>query len=207
MPRYLPYNAPSKERMAALVDGIFAVAMTLLVIDLKLPDGLRLDSDRALLDYFSEASGSFTAYVLSFLVTALLWIGHNYQFRYLERLDRRLLWINILFLLLITLVPFGTNLIASHPHLPVAAGIYAAMMALLNIALLAHARAMGASPELHSKEWTPLLARQVQRRLAVICTIPLAALAVAPFSSVWSVRLFYALAALHFAPHRHKAAT
>ncbi len=189
--------------MAALADGIFSVAMTLLVIDIRLPEGMRVTTSADLARYLASAASTFVAYFVSFLVLAMIWVGHNYQFRYVERLDRRLLWVNLAFLLLVTLVPFTTNVIAWHANLSLAASLYAINLGLLNIALYVHLRCMAASPDTHTVELTPTLARHIERRLLLICGIPVLALVVAQFSPWWSVHVFYLLAVLHFVPHRH----
>ena len=106
-----------KSRIAALVDGIFAVAMTLLVLDLKLPEGLKMSSDAELWRQLLELTGRFSTYALSFIVLGTFWIGHHSLFHFVRKVNRGLLWLNMLFLLFITLLPFSTNLLSGHTHL------------------------------------------------------------------------------------------
>ena len=71
-----------KSRIAALVDGIFAVAMTLLVLDLKLPEGVKLSSDAKVWRQLLELTGRFSTYALSFIVLGTFWIGHHSLFSF-----------------------------------------------------------------------------------------------------------------------------
>lgn len=196
---------PTKARVETLVDGIFSVAMTLLVLDVRLPEGLRLETNADLLNHFSSVGQAFTVYVFSFVVLAMFWVAHNYQFHIVERVDRTLLWINLGFLLLTTMVPFTTNLVASHAHLWVAVAIYALNLALLGIGLLAHVGWMLRHPALASSELTPALGRRIQRRLILISAVPVLAALLAPFSPVWAMRSLLLLVVLHFLPHRAEA--
>ena len=196
---------PTKARLETLIDGIFSVAMTLLVLDVRLPEGLRLESNADLLNHFSSVGQAFTVYVFSFVVLAMFWVAHNYQFHLVERVDRLLLWINLGFLLLTTMVPFTTNLVASHAHLWVAVTVYALNLALLGTALLAHLGWMLRRPALVSPELTPALGRRIQRRLILISAVPLLTAALAPLSPTWAMRSLFLLVVLHFLPHRADA--
>src|SRR5450631_226935 len=95
-----------KNRVEALVDGIFAVAMTLLVLDIKVPQGLGLASDTALRSKLADQSGNFRIYVISFIVLGMYWISHHMQFHLVRSVDRVVLWINLLFMFGVSMVPF-----------------------------------------------------------------------------------------------------
>jgi uncharacterized membrane protein len=193
-------RVPSKARVEALVDGIFAVAMTLLVLDIKLPEGVRLDSNAQLLEHFSSLTQAFLVYVLSFVVLAMFWAAHNNQFHLLQRLDRPLLWTNFAFLLLTTMVPFTTDLVSSHGNLSLAATLYAANLLLLGAALWLHLRCMRAQPGLAGPELTPAVARAIQRRIGLFCGVAVVAMAVAQLVPAWGTRTFLVMLLLHFLP-------
>jgi len=89
----------AKQRLEALVDGIFAVAMTLLVLDIKLPENVVYASDQALWARLVTLERHFLIYVISFLVIGMYWIGHHMQFHFVRLVDRRMIWINLIFLL------------------------------------------------------------------------------------------------------------
>jgi uncharacterized membrane protein len=193
---------PPKSRVEALSDGIFAVVMTVLVLDLKLPPNAAMRTNDELMTYFSSITHAFIVYVLSFIVLIMYWVAHNYQFHYVRRLDRELFWINLAFLLLTTTIPFTTNLVTTHPDLSAAVCLYAANILLLAIMLLLHLRRMGRHPELVTAEFAHLPRDGSQRRLLALCSVPVLAIIVAQFSPHWGLRMFYLLAALHFLlPH------
>src|SRR5205814_9666393 len=106
----------SAERLAALSDGIFAVAMTLLVLDLRVPaaEAVHRESDlwRALLAF----SPRFIMYLMSFLTLGIFWVGQQTQLNNLSRSDRHLTWIHIAFLFGISITPFSTTLLAEYPR-------------------------------------------------------------------------------------------
>jgi len=99
----------SKGRIEALADGIFAVAMTILVLDIRAPSySVRLD--RKAFDAFVEGLGDpLMNYLISFLLLSLFWIWHHRQSTRIRRTDPVHLAINLLFLAAVCLVPFSTS--------------------------------------------------------------------------------------------------
>ncbi|HLZ63604.1 MAG TPA: TMEM175 family protein [Ktedonosporobacter sp.] len=120
----LPGGGLGKSRIEALADGIFAVAMTLLVFNVHLPDALTgmSTSDVGSILYtlfLDKGQGAvLLAYAMSFAQLGVYWVSHQAQFQYIKRTDRYLLWINILFLLLISFVPFTTQALGAHWYDP-----------------------------------------------------------------------------------------
>lgn len=102
-------------RLVALVDGVFAVAMTLLVLDLKLPSGTR-DLASAL----AQMLPGFVVYLIVFASVAGYWIIHHRTFRYVARVDARLTLLSLLNLVFITLFPVAASIVGSHPLEPLA---------------------------------------------------------------------------------------
>jgi len=189
---------PRPARIEALVDGIFAVAMTLLVLDIKLPDELHFETDAELLRHFTTVEFTFANYVISFFVLGIFWTLHHFQFRFVLKLDRGLLWINLFFLFFTTLVPFTTSLAASHEQLQVPLTLYAINLLLLFLTLALHLNRLRRVPGLASDELTPAIASVMARRLLLVCVLPVLAIAVGMFAPRWGLRVFYLLALLHF---------
>ncbi|MBU0686835.1 MAG: DUF1211 domain-containing protein [Candidatus Margulisbacteria bacterium] len=99
------------QRIVSLTDGVFAIAMTLLVLNLELPspsDGITVTKLHQLL---ADQYYYFFDYALSFMLLGLYWIVHHQQFHYIRRTDRHHIWINIFILMFIALIPFSTSLI------------------------------------------------------------------------------------------------
>ncbi len=113
-------------------DAVFAIAITLLAIDIRLPD-TRIESDEALRRALAELAPQIWAFALSFIVIAQFWIGHLRTFRRVERLDSRLLAINLLLLFFIALLPFPTSVVASEGDTPTGATLYATFVVLAGL--------------------------------------------------------------------------
>lgn len=126
----------SLARLAALSDGIFAVAMTLLVLNLHLPVSGTLVSDHAVWELLVHLSPSLLTYGLSFLTLGIFWIGQQTQLDRFARSDRWLTWIHLAFLLAVTLMPFSTGLLAASITSRLALVVYWLNLLLLGIALL-----------------------------------------------------------------------
>lgn len=101
------------ERITLFSDGVIAIAITLLVLDIHLPD-VPLGSGSALRDALVDLGPKYFAYVLSFLVVGSFWIGHLQKFRLIRRYDAGLIWLNLLFLMTIGFVPFASSVLARH---------------------------------------------------------------------------------------------
>ncbi len=102
----------SVERLAALSDGIFAVAMTLLVLDLHTPLEKGVHSDRDLWLALGPIWHQLLPYLMSFLTLGIFWMGQQAQVNFLERGDRNLMWIHMAFLFAVSTMPFSTRLLS-----------------------------------------------------------------------------------------------
>ena len=118
-------------RIMAFTDGVMAVAITLLVLNLEVPTVPGDELDDALLDLFP----SLVAYLLSFALVGRFWIIHHRLFGTLRAFDSRLMTLNLTFLTLIVLVPFSTDLFDTYTQEPIAAAVLGAT---LGLAALTH---------------------------------------------------------------------
>jgi len=129
-----PSGMPTN-RVEALSDGVFAIAMTVLVLGIQVPDGGGADALSArLLSLWPK----FASYALSFVMLGVLWIGHHFQFQYIRRTDRALLWWNLIFLLAVTFLPFATGVLGNYPRTRLAAVLYGSTVFVAGVCLLAH---------------------------------------------------------------------
>lgn len=97
-----------------MADGIFAVAMTLLVLGLEIPDLPQETAAAALHETLALDWPKFQNYVLSFLLLAIFWINHHRQFHHVKRADEPFLWLNIFAFMLVAIVPFSTSLMSNY---------------------------------------------------------------------------------------------
>lgn len=114
----------SLERLAALSDGVFAIAMTLLVLDLRVPAAEAIHSERDLGHALVVLLPRLLVYSMSFLTLGIFWNGQQVHLQYMARGDRILSWMHLAFLAGITLIPFSTALLAEFIRYPLAVGVY-----------------------------------------------------------------------------------
>jgi uncharacterized membrane protein len=112
------------DRLAALSDGIFAVAMTLLVLDLHLPSGAQVHSERELLLALAALGPQWLAYGMSFVTLGIFWAGQQTQLNHIGEGTRDLTWIHLGFLFAVTVMPLSTRLLAEFITYRAAIGIY-----------------------------------------------------------------------------------
>jgi uncharacterized membrane protein len=122
-------------RILALSDGVFAIAVTLLILDIAVP---ATTSDDDLAKVLLNLWPRYLAYVLSFLVIARFWVIHHQTFRLIVRDTPVLVWLNFLLLLFIAFLPFPTAVLGSHEGSPAAAVLYATAVGLTSAASAAY---------------------------------------------------------------------
>jgi len=160
-----PYNrftGQSLERLTALSDGLFAVAMTLLVLDLRVPLSAAGSAytEHGPWDALLRLGPSFAAYLLSFTMLGTFWLAQHTLLGILGRCDRTLTWISLGFLFVVSLLPFSAALLAHFVRLRLAVGVYWLNILLLGVALECAAR-------YGRKVLVPGDARQSRSRLAI----------------------------------------
>jgi len=117
-----------KARLEAFSDGVFAIVITLLILNVKLPET----------DYEHLAEGlpgmlsSIGVYALSFLLIGMYWMFHHHTFSFIAEVDGVILWINIIFLLFISFLPFPTSMLGKYPLKELPILVYGINLILLN---------------------------------------------------------------------------
>jgi uncharacterized membrane protein len=145
---YHRFAGSSLDRLAALSDGVFAVAMTLLVLDLKAPSVPKraqhpiwsvggAGSEQPLLhDLLHQVAPRLLPYAMSFLTLGIFWVGQQTQLESFTRSTRALTWIHLAFLLSVTLMPFSTGLLAQDTTYQLSMGVYWLNLLALGLVLL-----------------------------------------------------------------------
>ena len=120
-------------RITAFSDGVFSIAITLLVLNLRLPSiGLSLSE---LSMRLRDQWPSLLSYILSFVIIGIYWVAHHNMFHYIKRSDRAFLWINILLLMCVAFIPFPAGLLGEYPEQRISLIIYASSLILTNLML------------------------------------------------------------------------
>lgn len=118
-------------RLEALTDGIFAIAMTILVLNVTVPHNTSVAAFLPALE--ASIVHKLFIYAGSFIILGTQWIGMDFQHGFLVKVDRPYLWVNIFFLMFLCVVPFSASLVASYPHFPISIYFYAINLILLNV--------------------------------------------------------------------------
>ncbi len=124
-------TAASPERLRTLADGVFAIVMTLLVLELSVPVVKGLPGNTELFQKLGEMWSEFPIYALSFMILGIFWVIHYSIFADVRRYDTTLVWLNIAFLMFVSLIPFSTALVGKNGFIKATAVIYGINMLLL----------------------------------------------------------------------------
>jgi uncharacterized membrane protein len=106
-------NARDTDRLETFSDGVIAIAITLLIIEIHVPE-IGDAGNRELLDQLLHLWPSYLGYAVSFLTIGIMWINHHLIFRFIRRTDQKLVVINTLFLLCVAFIPFPTGVMARY---------------------------------------------------------------------------------------------
>lgn len=126
-----------KTRTEAFSDGVIAIIVTILVLEVKVPQLQGGDLDRALLAAMWHALPLVGAYAVSFLVLLVFWVAHHHLLHGLKRVDRNFLFLNGLFLMVLAFVPAPTALVGEYPGARSGSVLYGVVLALAGIAFFA----------------------------------------------------------------------
>lgn len=128
----MPSRVMSTNRLETLSDGVFAIVITLLVLDLRLPPG-QGGLEAKLVSLWPR----ILAYAFTFAVVGVYWAGHHAIFYIVERVDKTLLWINIYLLMAVCFIPFPASILGKHPLDPTAIRFYAANLVAVGLGFIA----------------------------------------------------------------------
>jgi len=106
----------SLPRLISFSDGVFAIAVTLLVFNLKVPQIPAADAHLLLRRFIKEMLPHFATYILTFLLVALYWLFHHRMLNLVTRVDGPFIWMNIFYLLTISFIPFPSALFGAYPN-------------------------------------------------------------------------------------------
>jgi uncharacterized membrane protein len=120
-----------KNRIEALSDGIFAIVMTLLILEIHVPklspDASNVEVAPALIALWPK----FASYMVTFVSLGFFWVGHHIMYHTIRRADRTLLWLNIFFFMFVSLLPFSTSVLNAFPQAFIAPLFFGANLAVI----------------------------------------------------------------------------
>ncbi len=186
-------------RLEAFSDGVIAVAITLLVLNISVPAP---NEKQTLLDALLHLWPNYLGYITSFLVVGIIWINHHHLFRYVKRTDQGLFLLNTLFLLWIGLIPFATALVVRYLQLPeerTAALVYSGTLLLMSLTFVGLFWYAETHPQLVDPRVEPAVLRHLLKRSRMAIPFYLLAIVLCLVSVEASlilyilITLFYAL--------------
>ena len=183
---YNQISARGLERISALSDGLFAIAMTLLVLEVRVPILVGIDTDEALWEAILALAPQIVTYLLSFLTLGIFWGGQQTQLNHFDRADRNLTWIHLAFLAAVAAMPFSTSLLADYFELRLAVVVYWLNLLALGVFLYAswsYAERAG----LVRADSPPEVGPAVRRRIAVYQGLYAVGAALSLIDTRWSI--------------------
>ena len=195
-----PYNDTA--RIEAFSDGVFAIAITLLVIEIRPP---HVERGESLLDGLVHLWPSYLGYAISFLVIGTVWANHHNRFRLIARSDHQFLFLNVLFLMCVAFIPFPTALLAEYlpttgDHRTIAVAVYAGTLAVTAIFFTLLWLYAAGNYRLVDRRTDPSVLRAMTRRFVLGMLLYVVAFALAFVSVAASLALIVALALLFVLP-------
>jgi uncharacterized membrane protein len=174
-------------RILALSDGVFAIAITLLILEIAVP---ATTSDAGLPKALLGLWPRYLAYVLSFVVIARFWAVHRLAFRLIARDNAVLVGLNLLLLMFVAFLPFPTNVVGAHAGSPAAAVLYAASVCLASTASAAYwwyasGRGNLLRPDAGQAQIRAMRARGLSGAVFFALTLPIAAFAPHLAEVIW----------------------
>jgi uncharacterized membrane protein len=188
----------STRRIEALTDGIFAIAMTLLVLTLTLPDATQTKLN--LSELLAAQWPKFFNYALSFALLAIFWIVHHQQFHYIRRTNRTHIWINIGILMFVALVPFTTDVAGDYSRQTIAELLFSGNLLILGLFFLLN---WVYSCHNHRLVDADLSRRAIFRGTIRNCITPIVAaisMIVAPFVPRWGLTVYLLIPVIELHP-------
>ena len=189
----------SLERLAALSDGIFAVAMTLLVLDIHAPAVEAVHNEHDVWGVLVALAPRLVMFAMSFLTLGIFWIGQQTQLNHLERSERSLTWIHLAFLAVVCMVPFSTSFLAEFIRYRGALAVYWLNIILLGVTLY-FSWVCALDLGVVKSDLPPDVAKAIKSRIFIGQSLYAFGLLLCVFSTYWSigfmvsVQLYYAVA-------------
>ena len=193
-----------KNRIEALSDGIFAIAMTLLVLEIHVPDlpanTSNLDLGPALFHLWPK----FLSYFVSFLGLGIYWISHHNLYHLIRRSDGVLLWLNLFFFMFASLLPFSASLLNAFPHSQIAPVFFGGNLTVLGWILFLLWTYAAAQPGMLADIIDSDFRRGMRQRFIAIPCVATLAVVICFWSSEILLATFTVLLPFYLLPIRHR---
>lgn len=188
-------------RLEALGDGIFSVAMTILVIELKIP-AVEGNSFEDLLHALYETRLELLCFFISFIVLGIMWFGHRMVFEYISQTNRYFIFLGVLFYMVVCLVPFSTRFLAANTLQWYAILMYGLNLSTCNLALYAQWSYGIPKPTLHSRVLPPEVKAEAKKLFLISPILYSIAIAFSFFFPLVSIIIYFITPILYLIPNK-----
>src|SRR2546430_13278311 len=185
-------------RLLTLADGIFAIAMTLLVLDLRLPETTSTGAVD-LPSRLATLASRFGTFAISFVVLGVFWFAHHQTFHFVVRVNRTLVCLSVLFSMAVALIPFAASVLGANPTDPIALTLYGGVIGLLTVLGYVVWSYLTGDHGLVVRGLHPTLVRKVRQWISDRASISLVALIQAFVNPILSLLVYLALPVLFIA--------
>lgn len=123
-------------RMESFSDGVIAILITIMVFDIKVPNLSEVHTGREVWKALESIGPKYLAFLFSFMTLGIMWLNHHHMYYMVQKVDERMLWLNLNLLFWLSTIPFPTAMIGSNPLLPESAALFGAVLTLSSISFL-----------------------------------------------------------------------
>jgi len=197
-----PHKLPVRSgRLEALGDGIFGVAMTILVIELALPE-IKEATLHSFLTALQKVWRPFMCYGISFIVLGIMWFGHRMMFEYVGKTNRYFIFLGVLFYMMICLVPFSTRFLGAETFTWPAILLYGLNLSLCNLTLFAQWSYGINRPSLMERELPAEVRKEAKMLFLLSPVVYSVAIVFSFFLPVVSIIIFIVTPILYLIPNK-----
>jgi TMEM175 potassium channel family protein len=200
MDTMMPAPLLGKNRIEALSDGVFAIAMTLLVLELHVPGLPSNASNVEILPALLHMAPKFLAYAASFISLGIYWVGHHNMYHAIRRSDRVLLWLNILFFMVVSFLPFSTSVLNAFRQSQIAPVFFGTNVILIGWILFLQWAYASSQPEMIADHVSPEYRKLVFSRFLWIPIILTLTVLICFWSAEISMAVYVLLMPLYLIP-------
>jgi uncharacterized membrane protein len=183
------------ERVMTFTDGVFAIILTILVLEIDVPSNL---SEQSLREALDELGPTLIAWVISFMITGMYWVWHRDLFNKIQWVNRDVVWLNLIFMLPAALIPFASSVLGEYYDEPIALHIYGAVLIAVSVVRVIFYQYVVSRPKLL---WEPL-DKKVRRLGLFLSSFPIAvyvlAMLLAGVAPSASLALYFLVPLLYF---------
>ncbi len=183
------------DRVVAFTDGVFAIIITILVLEIGVPSDL---SEQSLREALDETGSTLVAWVISFLLVGMYWVWHRDLFARVRTVNRDLVWLNLIFLLPVSLIPFAAAVLGEYHDEPIALHLYGFVLIAASLASVGLFHYVSRRPALLWEPATPRTRRVGLAISAAPIVLYLLAVLLAGVAPTASLFVYFAVPAAYF---------